>query len=163
PRYQGPRYEEPRYEEPRYQEPRYEAPRYEEPTHREPAYREPATARNGHGRSDPLSDPLSDPFDGMRYEPPVLRVIDGAGNRDAPPPPMARPTLAPPLVPVPEPPAADPGDGDLLIFAQMRSAWFSQVDEQAPAEEAPRWGGFADEGWQVAERLARPAVGADTR
>ncbi len=55
--------------------------------------------------------------------------------------------------PVPE----DSGDDDLLIFAQTRSAWFSE-----PADDPLDWGTQADVGWQAAERAAQPVLGDDT-
>jgi uncharacterized protein YggU (UPF0235/DUF167 family) len=60
---------------------------------------------------------------------------------------------------VAESPAADQADGDLLIFAEARSAWFVGHGEEEPAD----WDSIADFGWQAAaERAARPAVGAET-
>jgi hypothetical protein len=55
------------------------------------------------------------------------------------------------------PPVSDEGDGDLLIFAQARSAWFVGHDE-----DEPNWASVADFGWRAAEQAARPAVGAET-
>lgn len=49
-------------------------------------------------------------------------------------------------------------DGDLLIFAACKSAWFT-----APgADEMPAWDSPMDDGWRSAEQLARPMVGAAT-
>jgi len=57
-----------------------------------------------------------------------------------------------------QPVADDEGDGDLLIFAQAKSAWFV-----GHGEEEPDWDSIADFGWQTAaERTTRPAVGAET-
>ncbi|MGC5018580.1 transposase [Micromonospora sp. DT47] len=56
------------------------------------------------------------------------------------------------------PPISDEGDGDLLIFAQARSAWFVGHAEESELE----WSTTADTGWQAAEQAARPAVGAET-
>ena len=50
------------------------------------------------------------------------------------------------------------GDGDLLIFAAMRSAWF----DGHPESEVETWSSSADTGWRAAEQAARPAVGAET-
>lgn len=56
-----------------------------------------------------------------------------------------------------ESPVADESDGDLLIFAQAKSAWF------VGQEEEPDWTSIADFGWQTAaERTARPAAGPET-
>jgi hypothetical protein len=58
-----------------------------------------------------------------------------------------------------ESPAADESDGDLLIFAEARSAWFVGHGEEEPAD----WESIADFGWRAAaEQAARPAVGAET-
>lgn len=56
------------------------------------------------------------------------------------------------------PPVPDEGDGDLLIFAQIRSAWFSGDAEESSAD----WGSLADTGWRAAEQAAEPAVGDET-
>jgi len=58
-----------------------------------------------------------------------------------------------------EPPVSDEGDGDLLIFAAARSAWFTG---QAEDENDVEWSSTADSGWRAAEQAARPAVGAST-
>jgi hypothetical protein len=58
-----------------------------------------------------------------------------------------------------ERPATDEGDGDLLIFAEARSAWFVGHGEEDPAD----WESIADFGWRAAaEQAARPAVGTET-
>jgi len=90
----------------------------------------------------PLSDPLGF-FDGERgfgsgYD------LDG---------PLSRPTSGAAPVPV-------EADDDLLIFAQTRSAWFS--DTADAVAEPPAWNSIADVGWQAAERAARPILGDDT-
>jgi hypothetical protein len=58
-------------------------------------------------------------------------------------------------------PVDDESDGDLLIFSQIQSAWFSDVDDPdtsvAPWESSP-----ADLGWQAAERAATPVLGDAT-
>ncbi|MGC5287254.1 transposase [Micromonospora sp. DT231] len=71
------------------------------------------------------------------------------------PPPLERRT--PPVEHRP-PPVADEGDGDLLIFAQAKSAWFVGQAEETDLD----WSTTADTGWQAAEQAARPAVGAAT-
>ncbi|MGH3648387.1 MAG: hypothetical protein ACRDTM_14575 [Micromonosporaceae bacterium] len=58
-------------------------------------------------------------------------------------------------------PAASDGDGDLLIFAQARSAWFTG-DEEPPEGEGD-WRTEADAGWNAAEAASRPTVGGTTR
>ena len=100
-----------------------------------PALRLVETPRPAHGFSplarettpdfrggDPLTDPLPrdasgyDPFEGLRFEPPVLRVIDGEGSG------RSRRTGG-------DETASASRDGDLLIFSETRSAWFTEVDE----------------------------------
>jgi hypothetical protein len=58
------------------------------------------------------------------------------------------------------PPVADEGDGDLLIFAAARSAWFTGHPEDDAQVE---WASTADTGWRAAEQAARPQVGDETR
>ncbi len=96
-------------------------------------------------------------------ETPPLRLVDrggaergnrGAERLDLPP---ARRPAEPPIEHRP-PPVSDEGDGDLLIFAQARSAWFVGHGEEADLD----WSTMADTGWQAAEQAARPAVGAET-
>jgi hypothetical protein len=58
-------------------------------------------------------------------------------------------------------PVEDESDGDLLIFSQIQSAWFSDVDD---AENAPlAWDDNpADEGWLAAEKASDPVHGDST-
>ena len=62
--------------------------------------------------------------------------------------------------PISAPPVSDEGDGDLLIFAQARSAWFTGHLEQD--ETTPQWANPADLGWQAAERASQPVFGEET-
>jgi hypothetical protein len=56
------------------------------------------------------------------------------------------------------PPVSDEQDEDLLIFSEIRSAWFT-----GPSDESDvAWGSVADTGWQAAEHAAEPAVGDET-
>ncbi|MGK5523120.1 hypothetical protein ACSNN9_27695, partial [Micromonospora sp. URMC 107] len=71
--------------------------------------------------------------------------------------PVAEYRPAPPMERRP-PPVSDEGDGDLLIFAQAKSAWFVGHDDESDLD----WSTTADTGWQAAEQAARPAVGAET-
>ncbi|WP_320065799.1 hypothetical protein [Micromonospora sp. RTGN7] len=57
------------------------------------------------------------------------------------------------------PPISAEDDGDLLIFAAARSAWFVGQDDESELD----WASTADTGWQAAEQAARPAVGAETK
>jgi hypothetical protein len=62
--------------------------------------------------------------------------------------------------PLATPSMSDEGDGDLLIFAQARSAWFTgHVD---PEESSTEWENPADLGWRAAERAAQPVYGDET-
>ncbi|MEJ3742092.1 transposase [Actinomycetes bacterium KLBMP 9797] len=84
---------------------------------------------------------------------PPLRLVDadGPGARSA----RSRRAVERSAAPVPE-----EGDGDLLIFAQTRSAWFVGHPE---AETDLMWSSSeADSGWRAAEQLAQPVVGAET-
>ncbi|MEV4758057.1 transposase [Micromonospora sp. NPDC049559] len=85
---------------------------------------------------------------------PPLRLVEpnGAGRDELP----TRP--ARPAAEHSEPPVPDEGDGDLLIFAAARSAWFTDH----PDESEVQWSSTADTGWRAAEQAARPAVGAET-
>jgi hypothetical protein len=114
--------------------------------------------------------------DELRFEPPSLRLVDsesrdrnGYGRAAEPTdrgadrmerPSRARSRLSEqPAAPLPEPPPSAEEDGDLLIFAATRSAWFTDHDE--PVEETA-WPSANDLGWQAAEQAARPTVGAET-
>ncbi|GGJ92822.1 hypothetical protein GCM10010123_23410 [Pilimelia anulata] len=63
-----------------------------------------------------------------------------------------------PPIAMPESIAGD-GDGDLLIFAATRSAWFTGRD--AAASDVS-WSFTADTGWRAAEEAAEPAIGDET-
>ncbi|PGH43528.1 transposase [Micromonospora sp. WMMA1996] len=107
-----------------------------------------------------LRNELDQPTDPGLDTPP-LRLVDPAdAARRAP-----RAELPPPLErrPAPKehrpPPVSDEGDGDLLIFAQAKSAWFVGHGDEADLE----WSSTADTGWQAAEQAARPSVGSETK
>ncbi|GIG85689.1 hypothetical protein Pen02_06250 [Plantactinospora endophytica] len=117
--------------------------------------------------------------DDLPPEPPTLRLVE-----PPPPPPLADrglraslPTDNPPLrlvdreeptatgsglprrgVEPSAPPVSDEGDGDLLIFGAVRSAWFTGQSEEDEIE----WASKADSGWQAAQQAAKPSVGAST-
>ncbi|WUJ26855.1 transposase [Micromonospora sp. NBC_00389] len=108
-----------------------------------------------------LREGLNPPAD-PRLETPPLRLVDAeqAARNSRP---TARAERAPEHRPAPPvehrpPPVADEGDGDLLIFAQAKSAWFVGQTEESDLD----WSTKADTGWQAAEQAARPAVGAET-
>ncbi|MET8090995.1 transposase [Micromonospora sp. NPDC005220] len=122
-----------------------------------------------------LREGLNPPAD-QHLETPPLRLVDreqAARNGRAaarteraaehrPPPPVEHrpPPMEhrPPPMEHRPPPVADEGDGDLLIFAQAKSAWFVGQPEESDLD----WSTTADTGWQAAEQAARPAVGAET-
>ncbi|TWJ24081.1 transposase [Micromonospora endolithica] len=95
-------------------------------------------------------------------ETPPLRLVDreDAGRGARPVPRAERPLERRPVPPVEHrpPPVSDEGDGDLLIFAQAKSAWFVGHGDESDLE----WSSTADSGWQAAEKVSRPEVGAET-
>jgi hypothetical protein len=78
-------------------------------------------------------------YPSLRSEPPPLRLVDKSPNG----------------IPYSAPPVSADDDDTLLIFAQTRSAWFTQDDEAS-------WNSAMDLGWQAAEQAARPTVGDRT-
>ncbi|RAO35727.1 Dihydrolipoyllysine-residue succinyltransferase [Micromonospora noduli] len=115
-----------------------------------------------------LREGLSPPAD-QHLETPPLRLVDREqaarnGRAAARPERAAEHRPSPPVEHRPPPmehrppPVADEGDGDLLIFAQAKSAWFVGQAEESDLD----WSTTADTGWQAAEQAARPAVGAET-
>jgi hypothetical protein len=92
--------------------------------------------------------------DDLRFDPPPLRLVDpDVPERAAH---SGRGRFSPARAA--QPPVSDEGDGDLLIFAACRSAWFT--DGEYAGEQG--WTTAADQGWQAAEQAARPTVGAET-
>ncbi|MCW6004533.1 transposase [Micromonospora sp. CPCC 205371] len=83
---------------------------------------------------------------------PSLRLVDTDNGARSP---RSRRAVERSAVPV-----AEEGDGDLLIFAQTRSAWFIGHPEQD--SELTWTSSSVDSGWRAAEQAARPAVGAET-
>jgi hypothetical protein len=57
------------------------------------------------------------------------------------------------------PVAADGSDGDLLIFAAARSAWFTGHEDVSSDLD---WANPNDSGWRAAERAATPSIAAET-
>ncbi|WP_076471261.1 transposase [Micromonospora avicenniae] len=113
----------------------------------------------------PLADRALRENTDPQLETPPLRLVDtadsGRGGRPAArterPPVEHRPP--PPVEHRPPPVADESGDGDLLIFAQAKSAWFVGHNDESDLD----WSSLADTGWQAAEQAARPAVGSETR
>jgi hypothetical protein len=99
-------------------------------------------------------------------DPPPLRLVDGDPRRNS----LRRSVSAPGMMsasttltaldrsttpPVP----ADGSDGDLLIFAAARSAWFTGHTDTAADLD---WANPNDSGWRAAERAATPEIAAET-
>ncbi|MFR9776988.1 transposase [Micromonospora sp. MS34] len=105
-------------------------------------------------------DPPTDPG----LEAPSLRLVERGGRDEAGrPAPHAELPAPPERRPAPQehrpPPVSDEGDGDLLIFAQAKSAWFVGQGEDTEFD----WATTADSGWQAASQAAEPSVGDETR
>jgi hypothetical protein len=113
----------------------------------------------------PLADPaLSGDRNAIddvdRFDPPTLRLVPPAPPASlAPVEPLSRHgRQAEDLADLP-PVGSGADDSDLLIFAECRSAWFTDPDE---TDEQLDWTTAADLGWEAASQAARPAVGAET-
>jgi hypothetical protein len=99
-------------------------------------------------------------------DPPSLRLVDGARapRRGAPVMSSAlssnTSTKLTALDRSTTPPvAAESSDGDLLIFAAARSAWFTGHEDQSNGLD---WANPNDQGWRAAEKASTPAVAAET-
>lgn len=109
----------------------------------------------------PLADPAlsgPDPVSGPAvpsYEPPALRLVEPEQAQHS----NARPRRASIERSTPPPVDAEVDD-DLLIFADIHSAWFSGGEGDEPTG-APDWG-HADDGWRAAEQAAQPQVEEET-
>ncbi|WP_018583435.1 hypothetical protein [Salinispora arenicola] len=105
----------------------------------------------------PLADrALRDGAD-PRLETPPLRLVDEGEPNDHPAAKRPAGQQMPPMEHRP-PPVTDDGDGDLLIFAQAKSAWFVGQSEDDEVD----WSSLNDTGWQAAEQAAKPATGSET-
>ncbi|MBY8871510.1 transposase [Micromonospora sp. PLK6-60] len=112
----------------------------------------PLADRALRGEPNPPTDP--------RLETPPLRLVDaGASRPPAPPVAPRQPEHRPAPAEFRPPPVSDEGDGDLLIFAAAKSAWFVGHDDDADLD----WTSTMDSGWQAAEQAARPSVGDATQ
>lgn len=78
-------------------------------------------------------------YGSTRLDLPPLRLVEPNGNG----------------VPRSVPPVSADDDDTLLIFAQTRSAWFTQDPDTS-------WESEVDLGWKAAEQAARPTVGDRT-
>ncbi|MFG3297315.1 transposase [Micromonospora chersina] len=110
-----------------------------------------------------LRDELNPPTDPGLDAPPLRLVDRPEANRPSRPAPRAEAPAPLERRPAPKehrpPPVSDEGDGDLLIFAQAKSAWFVGHGDEADLD----WATTADTGWQAAEQAARPSVGSETK
>jgi hypothetical protein len=91
-------------------------------------------------------------------EPPPLRLVDrdatnGRNGR------LARRSTLTALDRSTTPPVPAEGDGDLLIFAAARSAWFTGHDEESNDLD---WTNPNDTGWRAAEKAATPSFATET-
>jgi hypothetical protein len=112
-------------------------------------------------------DELSGEF---RFEPPALRLVESDRDRSSGNGRLREPALGPdrssdvlPMRGQRAERAVEPApndDGDLLIFAAARSAWFT--DHVESDTDTPAWGTAGDEGWRAAEQTAQPLIGAET-
>jgi hypothetical protein len=101
-------------------------------------------------------------------EPPPLRLVDGDDRgarrngirRSISSPTGASTTLTALERSTTPPVAADTNDGDLLIFAAARSAWFTGHTDDQPTNLD--WANPNDTGWRAAEKAATPEVAAET-
>ncbi len=110
-------------------------------------------------RDRPYSDELSGEF---RFEPPALRLVESERPARANGAPRSRRAADEAIESTPVPAAPTGDDGDLLIFAAARSAWFTDYDtEQATESDELNWG-VNDVGWRAAEQAARPTVTEET-
>ena len=91
-------------------------------------------------------------------EPPPLRLVDDRGGRNGRS--MPRRTTLTALDRSTTPPVPAEGDGDLLIFAAARSAWFTGHDEEESTNRD--WTNPSDTGWRAAEKAATPSVASET-
>lgn len=96
-------------------------------------------------------DPVEEPRNGHRvsdqFDQPSLRLVEPTSGPGG--------SAGDPGVPRSVPPVSADGDDNLLIFEQIRSAWFNQ-DKEAD------WNSEVDEGWMAAEQAAQPTVGERT-
>ena len=117
----------------------------------------------------PLADPAlssdraySDELSGeFRFEPPALRLVESERPARANGAPRSRRGAEHGIEDTPLP--ADAGDdGDLLIFAAARSAWFTDYDAEQVSESTELNWGANDIGWRAAERASQPAIAEET-
>jgi hypothetical protein len=113
------------------------------PLPKEPSLRLVDQARNSSGRARLPG------LDQLGGTPPPRRVVDD--ERSSRITALDRST-APPV-------PSDSSDGDLLIFAAARSAWFTGTTE---SDGDVDWANPNDSGWRAAQKAATPAIAAET-
>jgi hypothetical protein len=93
-------------------------------------------------------------------DPPPLRLVDreAANGRSNGRMPRRSSTLTA-LDRSSSPPVPAEGDGDLLIFAAARSAWFTGHDEESNDLD---WTNPNDTGWRAAKKAATPSFATET-
>jgi hypothetical protein len=122
----------------------------------------------------PLTDPAlssaappaaySDELSGEYRMPPALRLVEPERSAEraqrANGAPRSRRAAEQSIESTPVP-AAGGDDGDLLIFAAARSAWFTDYDTEQVAQTDLSWGAN-DVGWRAAEQASRPTITDET-
>jgi hypothetical protein len=106
------------------------------------------------------SDELSGEY---RFEPPALRLVEPNRSAGGTGSLRGRRSAEHSIEDTPLP--ADTGgsdDGDLLIFAAARSAWFTDYDSEQVGESAELNWGANDVGWRAAERASQPTITEET-
>lgn len=104
------------------------------------------------------SDELSGEF---RLDPPPLRLVEPERSADRGSRSRGRRSAERLDSTQAAPPVNDEGDGDLLIFAAARSAWFTDYDSEDTASAEVSWG-TQDIGWRAAEQASQPQIGDET-
>ena len=103
-----------------------------------------------------------------RFEPPALRLVEPERPAERPATRAntngrSRWAAERERVEPPQPAAErDESDGDLLIFAAARSAWFTDWDADGAQPEEVSWENSNDVGWRAAQQASNPLVGDDT-
>jgi hypothetical protein len=92
-------------------------------------------------------------------EPPPLRLVDRENAAIARNGRLPRRSTLTALDRSSAPPVPAEGDGDLLIFAAARSAWFTGHSE---ASDDLDWTNPNDTGWRAAEKAATPSFATET-
>jgi hypothetical protein len=119
-------------------------------------YTDPTSGRLAALIEFPGSARRQPPTQHTSYREQATRDMDEATREPRDPSPRRE---SAPRNPAPSPPLSET-DGDLLIFAQARSAWFS--DPEDGVSQQPEWRSDADVGWDAAAAASHPTVGGTT-